>query len=98
MLDLDVHEDERDVVVLADLPGLNEDEIEVMVDDDVLTIRAEPTLGRHRPEDRCHAGRSFRFLGVMRLPCPVDPDRMCVDFDGGVLTVRLPKRSGRQQS
>jgi HSP20 family protein len=98
MLDLDVHEDERDVVVLADLPGLNEDEIEVMVDGDVLTIFAEPSLGRHKPEGRCRVGRSFRFLGVMRLPCSVDPDRMRVDFDDSVLTVRLPKRKAREQS
>ncbi|MCS3450206.1 Hsp20/alpha crystallin family protein [Bradyrhizobium elkanii] len=86
------------MVVLADLPGLNEDEIEVMVDDDMLTILAEPTLGRHRPEGRCRVGRSLRFLGVMRLPCSVDPDRMRVDLDDGVLTVRLPKRSSRQKS
>ncbi|WP_342725777.1 Hsp20/alpha crystallin family protein [Bradyrhizobium sp. B097] len=98
MLDLDVYEDERDVVVLAELPGLSEDEIEVMVDDDVLTILAEPSLGRHKPEGHCRVGRSFRFLGVMRLPCPIDPDRMRVDFDHSVLMVRLPKRRGREQS
>ncbi|WP_420964442.1 Hsp20/alpha crystallin family protein [Bradyrhizobium sp. B120] len=97
MLDLDVYEDERDVVVLAELPGLSEDEIEVMVDDEVLTILAEPSLGRHKPEGHCRVGRSFRFLGVMRLPCPVDLDQMRVDFDGGMLTVRLPKRKTREQ-
>ncbi|WP_092122125.1 Hsp20/alpha crystallin family protein [Bradyrhizobium erythrophlei] len=98
MLDLDVYEDERDVLVIADLPGLSEDEIEVMVDDEVLTILAEPSLGRRRPEGRCRVGRSFRFLSVMRLPCSVDPDRMRVDFDDGVLTVRLPKRKAREKS
>ena len=98
MLDLDVYEDERDVVVLADLPGLSEDEIEIMVEGEVLTILAEPSLEQHKAEGRHRVRRSFRFLGVMRLPCSVDPDRMRVDFDDGVLTVRLPKRKAREQS
>ena len=93
MLNLDVRENDREVVVFADLPGVNKSDIEVFVDDGVLTIRAEGSILKHEKASFHIADRRFRLFGLMRLSCSVDVDRIQTNFDDGVLIVTLPKRS-----
>jgi HSP20 family molecular chaperone IbpA/DNA-binding CsgD family transcriptional regulator len=89
---IDLTETDREVRIFVDLPGLNENDIHVSVDDNVLTIRAETKRVMDKPQ---FAERSYRFLGSLRLPYSVDYNKIRTNFGGGVLTVILPKCEGR---
>jgi len=90
---IDVTQGEREIRVTAELPGVNEADIEVSVDDDVLTIRAEKRIEHDGGKDRRHVGeRAYgTFQRSLRLPRPVDPGQVHAHFDRGVLTITLPR-------
>jgi HSP20 family protein len=86
--------DASDAILLkAELPGLAADDIDIEVDDNVLTLK-----GERRFEDRVEEGRYYRleraygqFQRSVTLPQGVKPDEITASFDQGVLTVRVPK-------
>jgi HSP20 family protein len=90
---MDLTEEENEYVLRADLPGLSEDDVEIEVKDDVLTISGER---RYEHENR-HEGfyrveRSFgRFSRSLDLPSGIDAEALRADFDRGVLEVHIPK-------
>lgn len=90
---IDVVQDEREVRVTAELPGVKDDDIDVSVDGDILTIRAEKRVEREDEKNRRHVSeRAFgTFQRSLRLPQAVDPDEVKAHFDHGVLTIRMPR-------
>jgi len=97
---LDVVEKDKEVVVTAELPGIQENEVELTLEEGVLTIR-----GEKKTEDKREEGRtviSERSFGSFerRLPLPegIDEEKCSASFDNGVLTVRLQRKpdAGRQ--
>lgn len=93
MPNIDVTESESEIRIAAELPGIKEEDIEVMADDDVLTIRAEKRVER----DDGNAARHFServygtFQRSLRLPHNIDPEQVRAHFDHGVLTITLPR-------
>ena len=85
--------------VIAELPGVKEQEIEVSLDDGVLTLRAEKKQERNDERANTHfTERSYGlFQRSLQLPFQVDPDEVNAAFDNGVLTITLPKPKGREQ-
>lgn len=97
---IEVAEKKDEVVVTAELPGLGEDDVEVVVDSGVLTIRGEKKSERS-DEDRGWSERYYgRFERSVALPNGADESACQADFANGVLTVRMPKsedaRRGRR--
>jgi HSP20 family protein len=95
---IDLAETEEELVLTADLPGLDEDDVAIEIKDRVLTIsgerrdrREEQGKGWHRIERS--AGRFARSLA---LPEGVDAERVGAHFDRGVLEVRIPKPEARK--
>jgi HSP20 family protein len=92
---VDVTETDKEVKVSAELPGLDEEEIDVSLSRDTLTIRGEKK--REEEEKRRNYYRAERAYGVFRrtvpLPTPVDADKADAVFRKGILTVTLPKAS-----
>ncbi|MGO9171927.1 MAG: Hsp20/alpha crystallin family protein [Rhodomicrobium sp.] len=90
----DVKETEKELVVKADLPGIDEKDIQLTILDGVLSLRGEKkseTTGEH--ENYHLMERSYgSFHRSIRLPETVDEDKVEASFDKGVLTVTLPKR------
>ena len=92
-LPLDVSEDEKDVIVRASLPGFHREDIDIELNEGVLTIKAE------RSEEHEEKGEKFyrkerRFGSVSRrvaLPSSVEEDKADAQLDEGVLTLRIPK-------
>jgi HSP20 family protein len=88
---LEVIETDQDVRVSAELPGLDESDVEVLMNDGVLTIRGEK---RSETEDKQHAF-SERFYGHFERRIPVardvEEDKIEATFKNGVLTVTMPK-------
>ena len=90
---VDVAENDQEIRIAAELPGVKEDDIEVSVDHDVLTIRGEKRIAHEEGKDTRHISeRAYgTFQRSLRLPHAVDPDQVREHFDHGVLTVRLPR-------
>jgi HSP20 family protein len=90
---MDVSETENEVRVCAELPGVSEKDVEVTLNDDVLTIRGEKKSERKEEKENYHfSERSFgAFQRAIRLPFPADADKVKASFENGVLTVTLPK-------
>lgn len=95
---MDVREGDEEICIETDLPGVSDGDLEVRLDDDVLTIRGERQAERRDGADNYHVmERSMgAFQRSMRLPFHVDPQQVKASFDNGVLTVVLPKAA--QQS
>jgi len=90
---LDVFETADQIVVEVDLPGLKPEDIDIALDDNVLTIS-----GERRFHDKGEQGRFYRlersyghFQRSLGLPPGVKQDAISADFERGVLVVRVPK-------
>jgi HSP20 family protein len=91
---LDVRETEDRFVVMVDLPGLDPEDVEVQLEDGVLTIRGERRFARDDADEQFHRlERSYgSFARSVRLPRVADTERVEATFDKGVLSVLVQKR------
>lgn len=90
---VDVIDREKDIVVTADLPGVDKSDIRINVRDNTLEISAEKKVARENEDEgylRRERGYS-RFYRAIRLPTPVDESRAGASFNNGVLEINLPK-------
>jgi HSP20 family protein len=88
---LEVNATENDLRVSAELPGLDPNDVEILVEGDVLTIRGEKK-SETEDRDRHFSERYYgRFERSLRLPFEVQDDKADASFKNGVLTVTLPK-------
>ncbi|GBD45015.1 Spore protein SP21 [bacterium HR40] len=97
---VDVKETEDAIVVQAELPGVEEKDVEIEYADGVLTIRGEKKLEREEEEkDKGYylmERRYGAFLRRLAMPVEVDENRIEASFDKGVLTITLPKKPETQ--
>jgi len=86
--------DQHDLVVKAELPDMTREDIEVTVENNVLTIRGTKKLPAEVKEDQFRRiERSYgRFSRSFRLPNTVDASKVSAEYRNGVLTVTLPFR------
>ncbi len=79
-------------VLRADLPGLSDGDVNVQLEDNVLTISGERTTEHEQQEGYYRLERAFgAFSRSLTLPDGVDPDSIEAHFDRGVLEIRIPK-------
>jgi HSP20 family protein len=92
---MDLLETEDHLVLRGDLPGLTEDDIQIEVKDNVLTVSGERTADKEdRGEGYYRVERAFgSFSRSLTLPQGVDAEQVEANFDKGVLEVRIPKPS-----
>jgi HSP20 family protein len=97
---MDVSETDGELVLKAEMPGVSEADVEVTLNDDVLTLRAEKKIEHDEERQDYHfTERSFgTFQRSLRLPYQVEPDQVNASFENGVLTIRLPKSQPQQRS
>lgn len=97
---MDVSETEKELRIRAELPGVSEKDIDISLNDDVLTIRAEKRQERKEEREGVHfSERSFgTFQRSLRLPFQVNPDQVQARFENGVLSVTLPKTQPQERS
>ncbi|RMF87198.1 MAG: Hsp20/alpha crystallin family protein [Nitrospinota bacterium] len=87
---VDIYETEEGLVVMADLPGVSRESLDVRVDNNILTIRGVPKSVT--PGDLVY--REFELVPFFRqfeLSDKIDQARITAEFKLGVLTLRLPK-------
>jgi HSP20 family protein len=95
---VDVTESEKTYEVTAELPGLDEKNIQVTIDDSGLTIKGEKSEeSEEKKKDYYVQERRFgSYERSFRLPDNVDADKVEAKFKNGVLTVTLPKSAKAQ--
>ena len=89
----DFFETENEFVLQMDLPGFNQDEVDLTVEKGVLSITGERTIERDEEKGNYHLReRSWgKFSRSFSIPHTIDPDGVDAEFQKGVLTVKLPK-------
>lgn len=94
----DVSESEEAVEIAVELPGLDENDIDVSLTDELLTIRGEKKTDRKEEKKGYYlAERSFgSFYRTIALPPGVDTDQARAEFRKGVLTISLPRTAEAQ--
>lgn len=93
---VEISETDKEIRVTAEMPGMDEKDIEVMLDDGVLTLRGE----KHAETDDRDRQFSERFYGRFERRIPlgfeVEQNKVTADFRNGVLSVTLPKSERAQ--
>jgi len=92
---VDVAEDDKEVKLTAELPGMKEEDIEVVLRDDMLTVKGEKKSERKEEKENYHLTerRYGSFERTFRLPESAMPDKISASFGDGVLTVIVPKKA-----
>jgi HSP20 family protein len=90
---VDVSESDGEIQIKADLPGIDEKNVDVTLERGILTIKGEKQSEKEDKEKNYH--RMERSYGVFQrsipLPAEVDADRVDATFENGVLSIVLPK-------
>ena len=92
---VDVYEDEHNVTLKIEVPGIDEKDIDVRIENNVLTVHGERKFEKEEKEE------SFRrverqygsFTRTFTLPSIVDPEKVQANYDKGILKVVLPKKA-----
>jgi HSP20 family protein len=94
-LGLDVLENGNEFVVKAAIPGVDPKDVEISIDDDVLTIRGSFEKAEEQQEET-YIRRELRygnFQRALRLPPLVDVEKAQASFEHGMLKLTLPKKA-----
>lgn len=91
---IELSESDKEIKVIAELPGLEQKDVDVSLANDVLTIRGEK---KGSSADALYSERwQGTFQRSVQLSPDADPDRVTADFRNGVLTVTIAKRPDAQ--
>uniref|UniRef100_E6VGQ5 Heat shock protein Hsp20 n=1 Tax=Rhodopseudomonas palustris (strain DX-1) TaxID=652103 RepID=E6VGQ5_RHOPX len=88
---LEIAEDDKQLTIAAEVPGLDENDIEVLLDDGVLTIRGEKTSSTEAKDKQFSEHFYGKFERRIPLDAMVADDQVNASFKNGVLTITLPK-------
>jgi HSP20 family protein len=91
--DVDVIDKPDAILVRADLPGLEQKDVDVAIQDNILTVRGERKEERVEKEEGYYLceRRAGAFSRSFSLPPGVEPDKIKATFKNGVLEVQIPK-------
>ena len=90
---IDIRDGEKEIKVKAELPGMDEKDVEVLVTENALTIKGEKNEEKEdKGQDYYHMERAFgAFQRVIPLPSGVDHQKAEATFKKGILSITLPK-------
>jgi HSP20 family protein len=91
---VDIEESDKEIVVKADLPGIDAKDVEVSVMDGTLVLRGEKKEEKKEERKDYHRVERFagRFYREIPLPPGTDPDKIAASSSHGVLTITIPKK------
>jgi len=91
---VDIYETENELVLAAEVPGVEEKDVEISVEDNTLSIRGERKFQKETKEENYHRiERSYgSFYRSFTLPSYVDQERIHAEHESGVLKVHMPKK------
>ncbi len=91
---VDIYENGENLVLKAELPGINPDDVEVCVEDNTLYLKGERKFEKEvKEENYQRVERTYgTFVRTFSLPNAIDSDKVAANYKDGVLTLTLPKR------
>lgn len=92
---VDVYEDEHNVSLKIEVPGIDEKDIEVRIENNTLTVHGERKIEREEKEENYRrVERQYgSFTRTFTLPQTVDSEKVVANYDKGVLKITLPKKA-----
>jgi HSP20 family protein len=91
---VDIYEEPEAIMIEADLPGLNKENVSVNLENNVLTIQGERKLEHEEKRENYHrVERAYgSFTRSFTIPSNIQAEKIEAEFKDGVLRIRLPKR------
>jgi len=91
---VDIFETENELVLKAELPGIKEDDIEIKLEDNTLTIKGDRKFEKETKEENYHRiERSYgSFLRSFTLPAYIEQEKIEAEHENGVLKISMPKK------
>ena len=95
---VDIYETPSHVVLKAEIPGMNQDEIEIVIEDNTLVLKGERRFEKEAADERYHRiERSYgTFARSFTLPNSVDQDGVTATYEAGVLKIVMPKKEEKK--
>ena len=92
---VDIYEDEQGIQLKLEVPGIAEKDLDIKVENNVLTVSGERKLEKEEKEQNFHRveRRYGSFTRSFTLPTTVDTENIQADYEAGVLKIRLTKRA-----
>jgi len=92
---VDVYEDEHNITLKIEVPGIDEKEINVTIENNTLTVRGERRFEKDEKEENFHRVERMygSFTRSFTLPNTVDPEQVSAHYEKGVLKIRLAKKA-----
>jgi HSP20 family protein len=92
---VDIKENDGEIRLEAELPGIKPENVEIMAENGVLTVRGEKSAERKEGDERYQVvERTYgTFMRTFQLPHGVDENQIKADFEHGVLTIHIPKEA-----
>jgi HSP20 family protein len=91
---VDIYETENAIIMNAEVPGIDEKDIEIKIEDNTLIINGERKLEKETSEENYHRiERSYgSFYRSFTIPRQIDQDKINAEHDNGVLRITMPKK------
>jgi HSP20 family protein len=92
---VDIYEDEHNLVLKLEVPGVNEENLDIQVENNTLTVKGERTFEKDEKEENFHRieRRYGSFFRTFRLPNTVDSEKIEAHYDKGLLKISLAKKA-----
>ncbi len=92
---VDIYEDESQLVLTAEVPGLSDKDVEIKIEDNVLSIQGERKLEKETREENYHRiERAYgAFYRSFTLPNYIDQDKIKAEHENGILKITMPKKA-----
>src|SRR2546423_12471859 len=92
---VDIYEDEHNVILKLEVPGIDEKDIDVRIDNNTLAVHGERKIEKEEKEENFRrVERQYgSFTRSFTLPSSVDPGQVSADYTNGVLKIRLAKKA-----
>ena len=92
---VDIYEDEHNITLKIEVPGIDQKDMDVRMENNTLTVRGERKFEKEEKEENFHRleRRYGSFYRAFTLPNTVDPDSVKADYDNGLLKITLAKKA-----
>lgn len=92
---VDVYEDEHNVTLKIEVPGIDEKDIDVRIENNVLTVHGERKFEKEEKEENFRRlERQYgSFTRTFTLPTTVDAEKVSASYDKGILKIAMPKKA-----